>query len=73
MSVACFFGRWVHVKCCDDYEVEGVLVGCGLSRHGRRHPQDYSVGNIGALVLNCGFGKWVLIKCWRMIYTLEGE
>lgn len=68
VSLEVFLGRLVHVKCCDDYEVEGILVGYRLNPHGRRHPEDYGIGSVGALVLNCGFGEWVLIKCWKAIY-----
>lgn len=65
--VEVFMGRHVHVKCCGGYEVEGVLVGYGLSRHGRRHPEDYGkLGSVGTLVLR-GSSGWILVKCWKVI------
>ena len=63
VSVECFLGRYIHVKCCSGYEVEGLLTNCDASQH----------GGIGTLILNCGPSCWVMIRCWKMIYTLEGE
>jgi hypothetical protein len=68
-----FRGRHVRVKCCSGYEVEGVLVDYGLSRHGRRHPEDYGkLSSVGTLVLfkeafprDCS--GWILVKCWTVI------